>query len=117
MQCEVCGERLTVLLFSTVCDRCESSKVAGTFDRGWVIWRNRDPGSREYVFRTFEDAERYRCAAGLETFPIRPVLSKSAFQWRRSTGSVQDIELADRLFQIFLDSAHSPGPERAFLEV
>jgi hypothetical protein len=44
------------------------------------------------------------------------VLSRTPFRWRRSTGSVRDIELADRLFEIFPDRVHDPGPNRAHLD-
>ncbi|MCZ7685653.1 MAG: hypothetical protein M5U28_45495 [Sandaracinaceae bacterium] len=68
------------------------------------------------MFKSRADAERWRAAAGLDRFPIRSVLSRTSFRWRRSTGSVRDIELADRLFEIFPDGAHEPGANRAFLD-
>jgi hypothetical protein len=85
-------------------------------DRGYIVWRSRPPGSCEYVFKTQEDAERWRSAAGLDRFPIKPVVSKTPFTWRKSTGSVRDIELADRLFEIFPDDEGSSGPNTAYLD-
>lgn len=117
MRCDTCGGELTMLLLTAVCDRCESPQTtAGSFDRGYIVWRSRPPGSCEYVFKSRSDAERWRAAAGLDRFPIRGVLSRGAFRWRRSTGSVRDIELADRLFEIFPDGNHESGPNRAFLD-
>lgn len=105
-----------MLLLTAVCDRCEVPRSSGSFDRGYIVWRSRPPGSCEYVFKSRADAERWRAAAGLDRFPIRSVLSRTSFRWRRSTGSVRDIELADRLFEIFPDGGHEPGPNRAFLD-
>ena len=118
MNCETCGGPLTQLLLSAVCDRCEApaSSSDEASEHGFIVWRSRPPGSCEYVFKTRSDAERWRAAAGLDRFPIREVASRTPFRWRKSTGSVRDIELADRLFEIFPDGAHEPGPNRAFLE-
>jgi hypothetical protein len=106
-----------MLLLTAVCDRCDTQRGSSeSLDRGFIVWRSRPPGSCEYVFKTRTDAERWRAAAGLDRFPIREVLSSGAFRWRKSTGSVRDIELADRLFEIFPDRHHETGPNRAFLD-
>jgi len=116
LRCPQCGGDMILLFLSAVCDRCEASPSTDGFDRGYIVWRGRPAGSCEYVFKTRADAERWRDASGLNRFPIRSVLSRTEFRWRRSTGSASDIELADRLFEIFPDDTHEPGPNRAFIE-
>ncbi len=37
------------------------------------------------------------------------------FRWRRSGGFIEDLELADHLYEIFEDHRFEPGPHRAFL--
>lgn len=101
MECPKCGGKMTLLFLSAVCDNCDAKPLAGGYMRGFIVWRSRPPGSCEYVFKTRADAERWRAAAGLDRFPIRSVLTDKDFRWRRSTGSVRAIELADRLFEIF----------------
>lgn len=116
MRCEVCGHEKTPLFFSLVCDYCDSLKAAGRHDRGWIVWRNRPIGSSAYVFRSESDAERWRRACGLDDHPIRSVLSPRRFIWRRSQGSVKDIEVADRLYEIYADSEAASGPDGVFFE-
>jgi len=103
------------LLLSSVCDRCEGASAPEPH-RGYIVWRARPNGSCEYVFKTVRDAEKWRAAAGLDAKPIRVVLSPEPFHWRQSTGSVRDIELADRLFEVYPDATHTPGPNRVHLE-
>jgi hypothetical protein len=118
MRCAACGGEMIALFISTVCERCNApqGERSNGLERGYIVWRSRPPGSCEYVFRSRDDAERWRAAAGLDRFPIRAVLSRTSFKWRRSTGSVRDIELADRLFEIFPDDGGATGPNRAFLD-
>ena len=116
MRCEVCGHEKIPLFFSLVCDYCDTLKATGAMDRGWIVWRNRPIGSSEYVFKSADDAERWRRACGLADHPIRPVVSPRRFVWKRSQGSVKDIEVADRLYEIYADSDTAAGPDRAFFE-
>jgi hypothetical protein len=112
--CRVCGRATTPLFYSAACDWCDGlASVA--LDRGFVVWRDRGPGASEYVFRTRADAERWISVRSLDGFPVREVLSEHGFRWRASTGSVRDLELADRLFEIYLDRRFPPAPHRAFL--
>lgn len=116
-RCPRCGGALTLLFLTAVCDRCEAPAESDEATaRGYIVWRSRPPGSCEYVFKTREDAERWRAAAGLDRFPIRAVVSRTPFTWRKSTGSVRDIELADRLFEIFPEDEGSSGPNTAILD-
>lgn len=108
MICDRCGGPMTLLLISSVCDRCDVGSSSGEPQQGFIVWRSRPPGSCEYVFKSRADAERWRAAAELDRFPIRAVLSCTPFRWRRSTGSVRDLELADRLFEIFPDKESTP---------
>lgn len=112
--CPVCGRAATPLFFSAACDWCDGL-VSVPFDHGWVVWRGRPPGASEYVFRTPADAERWRVVQSLEGCPVREVLSEVPFRWRNSSGNVKDIELADRLIEIYPDHRFPAAPNRAFL--
>ena len=116
MLCSVCKAEMKPLFFSAYCPKCgENPHTQESAYVGWIVWRSRPPGSCEYVFKTHDDCDRWRAAANLVQFPIRKVSSQQLFLWRKSTGSVPDIELADRLFEIFPDDSHGPGSNRAFL--
>ncbi|HET9955837.1 MAG TPA: hypothetical protein VFQ61_15105 [Polyangiaceae bacterium] len=101
------------LFFSCVCDYCENPRFDGFF-RGYVVWRGR-AGESDYVFPTREYAERFQRARGLYQNEIRLVLSRDPFHFRKSTGTLKDLEFADRLFEIYPDHRFQPGPGRAFL--
>ena len=112
--CPVCGRAATPLFYSAACDWCDGL-VSVPFDHGWVVWRGRPPGASEYVFRTPADAERWRVVQSLQDCPVREVLSEVPFRWRNSSGNVKDIELADRLIEIYPDHRFPAAPNRAFL--
>jgi hypothetical protein len=110
MKCPACNGSMTLLFLSAVCEFCDSKpKVETAPDRGWITWRSRPAGSCEYVFKTPGDAERWRDASGLTKFPIRSVLTSTPFRWRKSTGTVRDIELADRLFEVHPEPISGPN--------
>ncbi len=117
MYCDQCGNKMVLLLLTVVCDTCEGRQSnAPELARGYIVWRSRPPGTAEYVFRTRHDAERWRAAAGLDRYPIRTVFSRVPFKWTLSTGSVRDIEWANRMFEVFPSEDHEPGPNRVFLD-
>lgn len=117
MRCTDCNRPMTALLLSYVCDYCDGLRIEPTPYRGFVV--NRGSAEHrvreEYVFRSREDAERWRSASGLEHYEIREVASASEFRWRASTGSLKDVELADRLYEIFPDPRYEPAPNRAHI--
>ena len=115
MRCTDCNRPMTALLLSYVCDHCDGLQVPSTPYPGFVVYRGAPEGSvrEEYVFRTHLDAERWRILSQREECEIREVESSSEFRWRVSTGSVKDLELADRLFEIFPDHRYEPAPNRA----
>lgn len=119
MLCPDCGQKMILLFTSAVCDNCEpSGRVGGGggLDHGFIVWRSRPPGSCEYVFKTMNDAVKWRDAAGLGRFPVRSVATRTPFRWRRSSGSVADIDLADRLYEIYPDANHPAGKNKAYLD-
>lgn len=114
MRCDVCQNEMTPLFFSAVCDHCDGLRTPAA-STGWIVWRRRLPGAQEYVFRTPEDARRWRRINGLDDCPIRQVRTETEIRWRRSIGSVRDLEFADRLFEIYTDPRYEPAPYRAHL--
>jgi hypothetical protein len=107
---------MTALFFSYVCDYCDGLKHDDVdYYRGFVVWRSKPIPAREYVFSTRGDAEKWRAIQGLEDCDIREVLSTSKFRWRKSTGSVRGLEMADHLIEIYGDRQYPRGPHRAFL--
>jgi hypothetical protein len=113
MLCKICKRPMTPLFTSYVCDYCDGLKQVGTF-RGFVVLHRPLP-SQEYVFRTKEDAERWRTLNRHDKAKVRPVLSEEEFRWQPSRGSIQGVMLADRLFEIFPDQKFERKPCRAYV--
>jgi hypothetical protein len=116
MRCLHCERTMRPLFTSCVCDHCDGIAEVGAF-RGYIVYRGEeDLGGRPvYVFRTATDAAIWRNAQGLQHSPIRAVLSESPFRWRVSSGSIRDVELAERPFEIYPDHRFPPDPHRAYL--
>jgi hypothetical protein len=106
---------MIALLVSYVCDYCERPPALEHLYRGWVVWRPDRTGARDYVFPDRESAERWRSLRGPTDAEIRQVLCPQPFRWRQSAGSLRDIQLADRLYEIFPDHRFQPARDRAFL--
>jgi hypothetical protein len=107
---------MTCLFISYVCDYCDGLKEDDApYERGFVVWRSRPMPAQEYVFPTREDAERWRDLRGLTGCAIREVLTTTRFRWRKSTGSIKGLEMADHLVEIFPNRRYPAGPHRAFL--
>jgi hypothetical protein len=98
--CDVCGAPLVALLFTAVCERCEAPQSRSAPERGYIVWRARPAGSCEHVFRTPQSAERWAALLGHPQLTIRAVISPRPFIWRPHI-TAADIELADRLYEIF----------------
>jgi hypothetical protein len=73
------------------------------------------PAGPTYLFRTRTDAAKWRIARDCRNLPIREVLTDAQVRWRLTSGSLRDIVLADRPFEIFPDHRHPPAPNHAFL--
>jgi hypothetical protein len=116
MLCSRCESPMTLLFISFVCDYCERPNFGGMY-RGYVVWRHSDDGRphRQYVFATFEAAERWQKIRGLVDADVRDVLSREPFRWHQRRGLVKNLELADKLFEVYPDHRFKPGPNRAFL--
>lgn len=116
MLCPLCGGPMIPLFTSCVCDYCERPPLDG-LHRGYVVWRGISTKSknRQYVFPTRADAERWRAFRGLAEAEVREVFSREPFNFRSSRGSIKDLRLADKLFEIYPDHRFKPGPHRAFL--
>jgi hypothetical protein len=81
-----------------------------------VVYAGRAGEIREhYVFPNVAAADKWRQATGHGSWPIREVLSHHAFTWRQSAGSITDLELADKRYEIYPDHRFDPQPNRAFL--
>jgi hypothetical protein len=107
---------MIALFISFVCDYCDGLTNDGSDDdRGYVVWRARPMPAQEYVFPTREHAQRWRDVQGLAHCEIREVRTMSKFRWRKSTGSITGLEMADHLFEIYPNRRHPAGLHRAFL--
>jgi hypothetical protein len=104
------------LLFSAVCDWCESPPK-GKFFRGYVVWQEPACGEAvsEYVFRTAHDAIVWRSMSGHEEREIRTVLAEEPIPWRVASGRASGLICADQLFDVFTTHRFRKGPYRAFL--
>lgn len=103
--CPKCGSAMKPLFISDYCPSCDDNKSTestGTGLIGYCVWRNRPWGSNEYVFKTVEDAERWRVINGLHGRPVIEVEALAApFQWKKSGGYSEDLCLADHLYEIY----------------
>lgn len=116
MKCGVCGNTMQQLFLSCVCDFCDSKPNTSGYHRGFVVWRGfLGPGFPHYVFSNQESAKRWSNTQGRNSGEVREVLSPEPFRWRPSRGSLQDIEFADHLFEIYEDHRYPQAPHRAFL--
>jgi hypothetical protein len=104
------------LLFSAVCDWCDSPPK-GKFFRGYVVWQEPSCGEAvsEYVFRTAHDAIVWRSMSGHEEREIRTVLSEEPIPWRVASGRASGLICADQLFDVHRTHRFRKGPYRAFL--
>ena len=105
---------MTPLFFSAACDFCEG-RTPVEYHEGYVVYRGGRDGviHQEYVFRSPEDADRFRIMRNLQDLDIRKVRSEEPFRWQYSKGTIKDLELADHLYAIFPDHRYEPGPQRA----
>lgn len=104
------------LFVSMVCDYCDGlSADEDVWDLGYVVWRGRPMPTEEYVFATKEDAETWRQVNGMDNAPILPVRAPVKFRWRRTTGTLKNVVIADRLVMIYPDRRFPAGPYRASL--
>ena len=117
MECPNCNREMVPLFTSFVCDYCDGLVSGTDYYRGYIVCRGPEEvrGRQVYVFRTREDAERWRSVRNLHDHRICEVLSEHDIKWRQSRGSVKDLELADRLFEIYPDHRFEPKPNRAFI--
>lgn len=116
MLCPRCQRPLTPLFTSLACDHCDGLDEV-EYEHGFVVLLEDAtfPTGPTYVFRTRTDAARWRAAQGLQQLPIREVLSEVPLRWRKSTGTIPDLELADRPFTIHEDHRFPPEDHSAFL--
>jgi hypothetical protein len=99
------------------CDHCDGLTSPSELHRGFILWSHQDyfPGREAYIFRNRESAERYRRAVRRHDWEIREVLCEREFSWHLGRGTVPDLELADRRFEIYPDHKFPPAPNRAYL--
>ncbi len=116
MNCPNCQRPMIALFTSYACDHCEG-RSRPAYARGYVVLHEgaHMPAGPVYLFRTRTDAARWRVARKCRHVPIREVLTEAPVQWRTTSGTLQDVELADRPFEIFADHRYPPAPNHAFL--
>lgn len=106
-----------VLLFvSYVCDYCEGTSFSHWYS-GFIVFQPERLGGGNpfHVFRSRTDAAIWRSASGLQQCELREVLSENPIAWKSSRGTISNIQLADRPFEIFADHRFEPGENRAFI--
>jgi hypothetical protein len=115
MKCKTCGGPAIALFYSLFCEACDDrTKVRVDVHRGFIVFRARPAGSTEYVFRTEQDAERWRTAAGLGRFPIRRVTACAALEWMHRSGL--ELDVANGMFEVHPRDAVAPAAHRVFLD-
>lgn len=121
MTCPTCKRPMLALFLSTACDHCDYGPAREKLHRGYIVYREqyaqaweKGEGYEDNIFRTPVDADRWREAAGLPG-PVREVYSLSVFEWKMTTGCLQNLCVASKLHEIFRDHRYEPVGQRAFL--
>lgn len=114
MRCPNCERELVPVLLSVACDYCDFGVPSEKLHRGYIVLRS-DPPFEDYVFRTRMDADRWRQAVNCGGFAIYSVYSLTPYHWHMSRGTLQNIVLADHLFEVFASHRYAPRPHRCFL--
>lgn len=117
--CPDCGRAMTLLFVNYVCDYCDGKDGSEptTGHRGWIVWKtSNDPGRKEYVFKTRADAERWRSIRQLEGFDVVRIVTKDPIPWQISRGSIRDLELASRLYEIYPNHKYAEGQYKAHID-
>lgn len=116
MKCPQCERPMTPLFYSCVCDFCDGLVDEDSFEEGFVVLRKgRALPSEEYVFQSRRHAETWREETGLGEAPIVSVRAPVRFRWRRSTGSIRGLVIADQLVTIYPDHRFPPRPNCAYV--
>lgn len=113
--CPVCGNPLTLLFLSAVCEVCENQQREVSERRGYVVYRGAMDGEvyAEHVFRQQADARQWRSKQDLHHLPIFAVEAAGPFIWQQKQGTVEGLETAKRRYLIYPDLDYAPGPHRA----
>lgn len=106
---------MKALFVSSYCENCDGEPPSDLY-RGFIVFRGETgEGAEEYVFPDRGNAELWRDHGGYPPGSIREVLCHSQFQWHQSRGSLSQLQLANRRYEIFPDHRFEPRPNRAFL--
>jgi len=101
--CKKCSRPTKLLFISSVCDWCDGVTYDKCIYKGYVVWRPLRATRINYVFKTIEDATKWRLANQLVSFDIVEVSSENEFIWRETSGNLKGVNLADRQYEIFPD--------------
>lgn len=115
MTCPTCKRSMTALFLTTACDYCDYGVAPDKLHRGFIVFGSGSVTVEEYVFQTVADAEAWRVASGRDGCTVRAVYSLVPFRWHLSRGCLQNVTLADHMFEIFPNHRYEPLPHRAFL--
>lgn len=114
--CPICKREMTPLFTSYACDFCDGLVSFGSLSRAYVAWpRGAVEARTAYLFPSRDVAERWVIAAHLEGHEVREVATADEIRWHMSRGTVEGIELADHVFEVFPDHRFELAPYRAFL--
>ena len=104
------------MFFSRTCEYCASKPDIEKCHVGYIIVQDEitDGGEFHYVFPTIGCAYRWQFYQS-KIGTIRKILSYEEFVWRKPRGTTRDIELADRMFEVFPNHKFMQGHGRAFL--
>lgn len=112
--CSACGRATVELFLTTRCDYCDFGPQCLVYV-GYVVIPSLNVGDVEaYVFKTTDDAKRWRQSACLGDAIIARVESLERFDWMTST-FFQNMVIAKEMYEIFPDHRYEPKPCRVFL--
>jgi hypothetical protein len=106
---------MTPLFVSYVCDYCDGL-VEIPWHTGFIVFRGEADFSRPvYVFPTRTDAALYRQHKGWQSMPIREVHYEHPVTWRQTSGTLENVTIASRPFELHRDHRFESVPYSAYL--
>lgn len=120
MKCDICQRDLRPLFRTYYCEYCDtkdSDTPPGTWYSGWVCYRPEGSRILNYcVFPNRKDTEKWKAVNDIKDGEVREVYSETPFTFKKSSGILKGISIADSLYEVYPDHKYDPKPYRAFVK-
>lgn len=106
MMCSTCKREMVSLFLHAKCDWCDFGPEPSQLHKGFIVEPLGFQDGVTYVFQTIEDAERWLTASGRENSCIQQVGGLTPFTWHNSRGTLKDVLLATKVYQVHATHKH-----------